>query len=56
MFIVGTRAALAAGVALLLSERLSGPTRRKVGFALAGLGGVATIPAARMAFSRKSLR
>ena len=55
MFIIGTRAALAAGIALLVSDRLKESTRRKVGFALAGLGGVATIPAAKMAFGRKSL-
>jgi len=55
MFIIGTRAALAAGVALLVSNRLKTSTRRTAGLALAGLGGLSTIPAAKMAFGRKPL-
>jgi hypothetical protein len=48
MFIAGTRAALGAGVALLASARLSGRKRRAAGAALALVGAVTTIPAARM--------
>ncbi len=55
MFIIATRAALAAGVALLVSPRLKPSTRRVTGLALAGLGGVTTLPAAKIAFGRKSL-
>ena len=56
MFIVATRAALAAGVALLVSDKLSKNTRRKAALALMGIGGVTTIPAARMFLTGKSLR
>jgi len=56
MFIVATRAALAAGVALLVSNKLSKSTRRKAGLALMGIGGVTTIPAARIFLQGKSLR
>ena len=56
MFIVATRAALAAGVALLLSNKLSKNTRRKAGLALMGIGGATTIPAARIFLGGKSLR
>jgi len=56
MFIVGTRAALAAGVALLVSNKLDKDTRRRAGLALMGIGGATTIPAARMFLTGKSLR
>ena len=52
-FIVGTRAALGAGVALLLSQKLNVSTRRAVGFALAGVGAVTTIPAAMVLFRKR---
>jgi hypothetical protein len=52
MFIVGTRAALAAGVALLFSDKLGRSQRRSVGAALVALGAVTTIPAA-MALLRR---
>ena len=55
LFIIATRAALAAGVALLFSERLKPSTRRATGLALAGLGGLTTVPAAKIAFGRRSL-
>jgi len=45
-FIVGTRAALAAGIGLLLSEKLALPRRRVVGAALVAIGAATTIPAA----------
>jgi len=54
MFIISTRAALAAGVALLISGRLKPSTRRAAGLALAGLGGATTVPAAKIAFGRRS--
>jgi hypothetical protein len=55
MFVIATRAALAAGVTLLISGRLKESTRRRAGLALIGIGGVTTIPAAKIAFRRKSL-
>ena len=48
MFVVSTRAALAAGVALLASPRLSEKKRRLTGLALAITGVATTVPAARM--------
>ena len=53
MFIVGTRAALAAGVALLVSRRLSRSQRRSIGTALVAVGAVTTIPAAMALFGRR---
>jgi len=44
-FVVGTRAALAAGVALLVSRRLTDGQRRTAGAALVGIGAATTIPA-----------
>jgi hypothetical protein len=44
-FIVSTRAALAAGVGLLVSEKFSAPRRRTIGAALVAVGAVTTIPA-----------
>ena len=56
MFIVATRAALAAGVALLFSQKLNNKQRRVAGASLMGLGAVSTIPAARFAMrSRRPL-
>jgi len=54
MFIVGTRAALAAGVALLCSDRLSRSQRRSIGAALIAVGVVTTVPAAMALFSDPS--
>jgi hypothetical protein len=44
-FIVGTRAALGAGIGLLLAGRLTEAHRRRAGLALVTLGGATTIPA-----------
>ena len=55
MFVVGTRAALAAGAALLVSGKLKPKTRRAAGLALMGIAGVTTIPAARIVLRRKPL-
>jgi hypothetical protein len=52
MFIVGTRAALAAGVALLLSDRLKPSTRRATGWALTAVGILSTVPAVKIGFGR----
>jgi hypothetical protein len=45
-FVLATRAALAAGVALLVSHRMPEPRRRAVGSVLVALGVITTIPAA----------
>jgi hypothetical protein len=42
--IAGTRAALGAGVALLLADRLSAEQRRAVGWTLFLVGAITTIP------------
>jgi hypothetical protein len=52
-FIVATRAALGAGIGMLLGERLDLSTRRAVGFMLAGIGVITTIPAAMVLFRRR---
>jgi hypothetical protein len=46
MFVVATRAALAGGVGLLVSERLQKRSRRRLGWILAGIGALTTVPAA----------
>ena len=52
LFVVATRAALAAGVALLISQRLSKGQRRVAGASLLGLGAVSTFPAAKFVLNR----
>ena len=44
--IAGTRAALGAGLGLLLADRLSSSQRRAVGWALVLVGAVSTVPLA----------
>jgi len=44
-FIIATRAIFGAGIALLLADRLSAEQRKSVGFTLALVGLVTTIPA-----------
>jgi hypothetical protein len=46
MLIAGTRAALGAGIGLLLSSRLSRGQRKAAGLALTLVGGLLTIPIA----------
>ena len=46
LFVVGTRAALGAGVGLLASRRMSDKQRRAAGVTLALVGAATTIPAA----------
>jgi len=48
LFVIGTRVALGAGVAMLISNRLKEKTRKKLGRSLIALGAITTIPAARM--------
>src|SRR5258706_15693979 len=45
-FVVVTRAALAAGIGLLVSERLTTTRRRAIGAMLVAVGAATTIPAA----------
>ena len=54
MFIIGTRAALAAGVGMLASRRLSDRGRKKAGLTLAAIGVATTIPAARIMFRSRA--
>jgi hypothetical protein len=44
--VAGTRAALGAGLALLLADRLSHEERRAVGWTLFAIGAVTTLPIA----------
>jgi len=53
MFVVATRAALGAGMALLVSNRLSKRQRKTAGRVLVATGAVTTIPAAFALFGRK---
>jgi len=53
-FIVATRAALGAGLALLASSKLRQKQRRRTGVALLALGALTTIPA--LFFVRNSLK
>jgi len=52
-FVVGTRAALAFGLGLLLADRIPGPRRRAVGLALVAFGAATTIPAAMAVFGHR---
>jgi hypothetical protein len=45
-FVVGTRAALAFGIGLLLANRIPEPRRRAIGLTLVAIGAATTIPAA----------
>lgn len=51
--IAGTRAMLGAGVALLLSDKLSKEQRKTIGWALALVGAVTTIPLAVNVLSKR---
>ncbi len=52
LFIVGTRAALGAGLGLLAAGKLTRRTRHCVGATLVVLGAVTTIPAAITVFGK----
>jgi hypothetical protein len=45
-FVIGTRAALAAGIGLLLADKLPASRRRAIGAALVAVGAATTVPAA----------
>ena len=47
-FLVGTRAALAFGLGLLVAGRISEGRRKRIGLALLGLGAATTVPAIRL--------
>jgi hypothetical protein len=47
-FIVGTRAALAFGVGLLVAKRIPEPRRTAIAMALIGIGAATTVPAVRL--------
>lgn len=46
-FVVATRAAIGAGIGLLLASRIPEARRRTVGLSLIGFGAASTIPALR---------
>ena len=48
--LAATRGLLGAGIGLLLADRLSDPQRRAVGYTLAGIGALSTIPLALQVF------
>ena len=53
-FIVGTRAALAFGVGLLVANRIPEHLRRRIALSLIGVGAATTIPAARALLSNRA--
>ena len=52
-FIVGTRAALAFGVGLLVAGRIPEHRRRRIALGLIGVGAATTIPAVRALLSSR---
>ncbi len=54
-FVVATRAALGAGVGLLLTRHLCRGTRQRLGLGLLAFGALTTIPAAFLLFGRKNV-
>jgi len=52
-FVVGTRAALAFGVGLLVATRIPEPRRRAIAMTLIGIGAATTFPAARSIFRNR---
>jgi hypothetical protein len=53
-FIVGTRAALAFGLGLLLADRIPEARRRAIGLTLVTIGAATTIPAAMAIFGHRT--
>jgi hypothetical protein len=51
--VVGTRAFLGTGVGLLLASRLSHGQRKAIGWTLAGVGAISTIPLAFEVFGKR---
>ena len=54
-FIAATRGALGVGVGLLLAEKIGRRRRQTLAWSLLTLGVVATIPAAKKVFGRRSV-
>jgi hypothetical protein len=54
--IVGTRGMLGAGLGLLLAHKLSDDRRKGIGWTLAAIGVLSTIPLAIMVFGARSRR
>jgi hypothetical protein len=52
-FVVGTRAALAFGLGLLLADRIPESRRRPLALTLIAIGAATTIPAAKSVFGRR---
>ena len=52
-FVVGTRAALAFGLGLLVANRIPKSRRQVIALSLIGIGAATTIPAARSVFRSK---
>ena len=52
-FVIGTRAALAFGLGLLLADRIPDPRRRAVGLTLVAIVAVTTIPAVMLVLGRR---
>jgi len=52
-FIVGTRAALAFGVGLLVADRIPAARRRTVALTLIGIGAATTVPLAMEVLGRR---
>lgn len=53
LFVLGTRVALGAGIALLISGRLTNRQRQILGTTLVSIGAVTTIPAAMMVWGKR---
>ena len=53
-FVIGTRAALAFGLGLLLADRIPAPRRRALGLTLVAIGAATTIPAAMSVYGRRA--
>jgi hypothetical protein len=53
-FVVATRAALAAGVGLLVANKIPESRRRTIGLTLVSIGAATTIPAAMAVFRRRT--
>ena len=52
-FVIGTRAALAFGLGLLLADRIPRSRRQALGLTLVVIGAATTIPAAMSVFGRR---
>jgi hypothetical protein len=54
-FVIATRAALAAGLALVFADRIPAARRRTIGTALIAVGAATTIPIASWLFRRRAV-